>query len=126
MIIRSGRPAQLYFIAEFPLAKIKLYYVPDSAETLYLDSWKPLSSLATAATTVSLSGEYQRALEFNLAVDLAPEYAQSLPQSVYMEAERTKNIIKNLNAVPIPKKKVDPAFFNSGKYGRNIYNDGEN
>jgi hypothetical protein len=121
----TGRPAQLYFIAEYPLARIKLYYVPNAAETLHMDSWKPLSSLAAAATTINLPGEYQMALEYNLAVAIAPEYAQTLPRSVYLEAERTKKLIKSLNGIPVMKKKCDPAFFNYGNYGRNIYNDGD-
>lgn len=122
----TGRPCQLYLILEYPLAKIKLYYVPDAAETLYLDSWKPLSSLATAATTISLSGEYQKAIEFNLAIELAAEYNQTVQPFVYAEAERTKSLIKTMNQQPVPTRNVDPAFFNYRKMGRNIYNDGEN
>lgn len=120
----TGRPCQLYFIPEYPLARIKLYYVPDSAETLYMDSWKPLSSLASAATTVSLPGEYQMALEYNLAVAIAPEYTQPLPVKVEKEAERTKNLIKKLNAVPVMTRKCDVALVGTGTGSRNIYNDG--
>ena len=121
----EGRPAQLYFIAEYPLARIKLYYVPNAAETLHMDSWKPLLSIATAATTINLPEEYQMPLEYNLAVAIAPEYAQSLPREVYSEAERTKKLVKSLNSVPALKRKCDPAFFNYDNFGRNIYNDGD-
>lgn len=121
----TGRPTHLYFIAEFPLARIKLYYVPDAAETLHMDSWKPLLSISAAGDTINLPREYQLALEYNLAPAIAAEVAQQLSRFVYDEAKRTKNIIKALNAVPVMKRRCDPAFFNYGTYGRNIYNDGD-
>ena len=123
----EGRPYYLYYIAEYPLAKIKLIYVPDAAETLVLDSWKPLTQIATVATTINLPGEYRRALEYNLAVDLAPEYAQELSQSVYTEANQSKKIIKKLNAVPVAERKVDNALlFNGRRNSYNINSDGYN
>lgn len=123
----EGRPYELYFIAEYPLAKIKLIYVPDAAETLYLDSWKPLSQISAAGDTINLSGEYQRFFEYNLAVNIAPEYAQELPQSVYTLANQTMRIIKNLNALPVGEAKVDDALlFNSRSSSYNILSDGYN
>lgn len=123
----QGRPYYLYYIAEYPLAKIKLIYVPDAAETLYLDSWKPLTQIATVATTINLPGEYQRALEYNLAVNIAPEYAQELPQSVYTLANQTMRTIKSLNAIPVAESKVDGALlFTSRRNAYNIYSDGYN
>lgn len=122
----EGRPCKLYFIAEYPLAKIKLYYVPDAAETLYMDSWKPLSSISAAGDTVSLPGEYQMALEYNLAVAISPEYTQPLPPEVHREAARTKTIIKKLNSVPVAKRKVDSALMSTHYYRPNILNDGYN
>ena len=122
----QGRPYYLYYIAEYPLAKIKLIYVPNAAETLSLDSWKPLSSISAASATISLPGEYQRALEYNLAVDLGVEYAQKLSDAVYMRAEQTKKIIKNLNAIPAAKSKVDNALLIGNRNGYNIFSDGYN
>ena len=116
----QGRPYYLYFIAEYPLAKIKLIYVPDAAETLYLDSWKPLTQISAVGDTINLPGEYQRALEYNLAVNIAPEYAQELPQSVYTLANQTMRTIKSLNAIPVAESKVDDALLTTGR--RNSYN----
>lgn len=122
----QSRPYYLYFIAEYPLAKIKLIYVPDRAYTLFLDSWKPLTNISAAGDTINLPGEYQRALEYNLAVDIAPEYAQELPQSVYTRANQTKNVIKTINATPTAELKVDNALrvFPGGRF--NIFSDGYN
>lgn len=124
----TGRPYQIYFIAEYPLARIKLYYVPDKVETLYLESWKPLSSISAAGDTISLPGEYQMALEYNLAVAIAPEYTQELPLSVYSEAKKTKRIVKRLNDSPVPDRKTDSALalMNQNFYRPNILNDGFN
>jgi hypothetical protein len=120
----QGRPYYLYYIAEYPLAKIKLIYVPDAAETLHLDSWKPLSQIAAVGDTISLPGEYQRALEYNLAVNIAPEYAQELPQSVYTLANQTTRTIKNLNAIPVAEVKVDNVLLVGRRNGYNINSDG--
>jgi len=122
----QGRPYYLYFIAEYPLAKIKLIYVPDAAETLYLTSWKPLTQIAAVGDTISLSGEYQRFLEYNLAVDIGPEYAKDLPQSVYTIANQTKKIIKSLNAIPVAELKVDNVLLVGRRNGYNINSDGYN
>ena len=123
----QGRPYYLYYIAEYPLAKIKLIYVPDAAETLFLDSWKPLTQIATVATTINLPGEYQRALEYSLAVNIAPEYAQELPQSVYTLANQTMRTIKSLNAIPVAESKVDDALLSTGRRNSyNIFSDGYN
>ena len=123
----QGRPYYLYYIAEYPLAKIKLIYVPDAAETLVLDSWKPLSQISAVADTISLPGEYQRALEYNLAVNIAPEYAQELPQSVYTLANQTMRTIKSLNAIPVAESKVDNALLFTGRGSSyNINSDGYN
>lgn len=122
----TGRPYQLYFIAEYPLARIKLYYMPDKVETLFLESWKPLSAIAAAGDTINLPGEYQMALEYNLAIAISPEYTQPLPQEVISEARRTKKVIKSLNDNPVPSRKVDSALMSDNFYRPNILNDGYN
>lgn len=124
----EGRPFYLYFIAEYPLARVKIYYEPSEAYTLIMDSWKPLTQVATAAATVSLSGEYKRMLEYALAVDIAPEYGHTLDRSVFEMAEKSMRAVKSLNSIPVAESKVDRALLaNSSRGGRyNIYSDGYN
>ncbi len=69
--IDDGRPTRIYYEPEYPLGKIRLNYKPDSVETFYLDSWKPLTEFSVLATAVSLPPEYERVLKYNLAMELS-------------------------------------------------------
>ncbi len=72
----EGIPNFLNYTNSYPLGVIRLYPVPSSAYTLYLLSEKPLSEFATLDTDVSLPAGWERALIYNLALELAPEYSQ--------------------------------------------------
>lgn len=69
--IDTGRPTRIYYEPEFTLGKIRFNYKPEVIETLYIDSWKPLTEFSTLATTVSLPPEYEKVLKYNLAIELA-------------------------------------------------------
>lgn len=105
-----GRPARLYYATEFPLGKIHLDVPPDAAYTLRLWSWKPLSSLATLATSVSLPGEYEKVLRFSLAADLAPEYNVALDSTVLQQAVGGHVTLRTLNSGPPTPARCDPAL----------------
>jgi len=106
----KGRPERLYYASEFPLGKIHFDMPPDAAYTFNVFSWKPLASFADLdTTTLVIPGEYIKALEFHLAVDLAPRLAVALDPTVIQQTIASREIIKTLNAVP-----VAPARFESG------------
>jgi hypothetical protein len=89
-----------------------------------MDSWKPLVAPTLVTDTINLSDEFELAFGYNLAVLLAPEYAQELPQSVYAEANRTKKIIKGLNRIPVSEIGMDSGLLVEGGRRYNINNDG--
>ncbi len=93
----AGVPDQLYFDNNYPLANIKLYPVPSAANTLTLNSYKPLTSFAGLSNTVNLPPGYNRALVFNLAVELAPDYSKEPTGTVLSVAEQSKSIIFTSN-----------------------------
>ncbi len=109
----SSRPYLLYFHSEYPLARLYLYPVPDSTETLYLDSYKPFtetSSFATSADTLVFPGFYEEPIIYNLAIRLAPEYGKAIPAEVSTIAKSSYLNMTTLNAaarieqvyIPVP------------------------
>jgi hypothetical protein len=93
-----GRPYYLHFVGTAPLGTVYLYPVPDAAETLYLDSLKPLTEITGLTTVLAFPPGYLSALKSNLAVLLAPEYGREPSKLVYQEAHDTKKAILNINA----------------------------
>jgi hypothetical protein len=70
-------PFMLNYTNGFPTGTINLYPTPNEAFTLYLTSEKELTQF-DLSTTVSLPPGWKRALIYNLAIELAPEYGQQL------------------------------------------------
>lgn len=70
-------PSALNYSNAYPYGTIKLYPSPASAYTLSITSEKELSQF-TLNQTVSLAPGWNRALIYNLAIELAPEYGQQV------------------------------------------------
>ena len=120
----STRPTRLCYLKEFSLGKILFNYLPDAAETIYIDSLKPITVFAATTTEFSFSPEYEEAMIYNLAIRLAPEEDAVISPAVVSLAESSLNAVKKQNWKPIQKVHFDAALlYNSG--GRtNIYTDG--
>jgi hypothetical protein len=116
----SPYPNILYYETAMPLGRIWLYPTPDTANTLYLDCYTPLSSFAGLATDVTLPPGYRRAIEYGLAVEIAPEYGKSISQEFVKSAGDAVAAIKSLNAV-VPT--LSCAMFE--RKSNNILTDGE-
>lgn len=104
------RPSRLYYAPEFPLGKIHFDAPPDAAYTFRLFSWKPLSDLATLATSVSLPAEYIKAMRLSLAVDFSPELNVILDRTVIEQAIGAHITIRNLNKAPVSSVSFDEAI----------------
>jgi len=93
----QSRPKYLYYDEIYPLAFIRLLYTPsDSTEVLHFTSWKQLQQFSTGSTALSMPPGYQRAIEFNLALELQPEYPGSLidPRTAQIAQKSLANIIQ--------------------------------
>jgi hypothetical protein len=80
------------------LSSPKVYVAPTPASgTLELWVYEPLTVLANLAATVSFAKGYERALKWNLAVELAPEYGRPVTQEMLKNAADSKMAIAGLN-----------------------------
>lgn len=87
-----GRPILLTYTQSYPYGSIRVWPTPDQAYTIYLVCEKPLTSYALA-DTVSLPPGWERALIYNLAVELAPEYGMQPDQGIFKIAGESKGLI---------------------------------
>jgi hypothetical protein len=97
---------------------IKLYPVPDQNYQIFILSEKPLSSLATLDTVVSLPDGWEHAIIYNLAMMLYPEYQQAVDPIIARIAGDSKMAIQR----SVSKNKVF-VFDDDNSYRRtdNIY-----
>jgi hypothetical protein len=111
----SGRPDALYYAAEYPLGILYLNKAPDAAESLYISSYKPFTAYDNLTDTLLMPLEYEKALIYNLAVDLAPEYNVQLITTVVEQAVILKNEISRRNTRLVPSAKFDPMLRRIGR-----------
>jgi hypothetical protein len=123
----STLPQWLFYDPSYPNGTLYLFPVPSVQVTLKLNTWQTLQSFSTLTTDLALPSGYERAIVFNLAPEIAPEYgtgAKMDPQ-VPMIAVQSKAAIKTLNQ-PSMVAQLDPGISSLGTLssGRwNIYTD---
>lgn len=110
---KAGRPFVLYYEPAFPLGTIYFYYVPDVADSIYLNSWKRLASLAALNTSVQLPPGYDQLIVDGLAIQQAPEYGLEAPRDVKKSFADTKRVLEQVNT-RIPILEVDPMLLGRG------------
>jgi hypothetical protein len=93
-----GQPTELYFLPEYPLAKIIFNTNPESSIDAYFEFEKSFVEFATTATSVTLPPEYKEALVYNLAVSLGEDWDRVVSKTLYAQSIRTREIIERLNA----------------------------
>ncbi len=95
----SSYPQWLFADMGYPLMTIYLWPVPTQSLSLHLNSWKPLQSFSSLTDALALPPGYQRAIEYNLAIEYAPEFgsAANLSDDVRRIAAQSKANIKALN-----------------------------
>lgn len=107
----TGYPGYLYYDGGFSAtstATISIYPPPQSNLTLFINSMKQLQNFANISTVMLLPPGYQRAIEFNLAIELSGGLTSVSPEvaKVAMEA---KAAIKSIN-LPDVMMTLDPGL----------------
>ncbi len=90
----------VWYNPTMPLGTINVYPVPSVANTLHLVLRSPLTTVALA-DTVSLPPGWEKAIAFNLAIDLAPEFEATVSREVAKGASDSMAAIKRINQVSI-------------------------
>ena len=116
----TARPRRLYYDPQYPLGKIKFEYEADVAYDFHIVSEKPLIELTALTTALSLPREVNRALVYNLAIELAPDNDNKLPPEVFLIAASSKDTLENINAI---EQLSDPVALDRAIVGRGGYMD---
>jgi hypothetical protein len=91
---QSVFPTRVYPDFQFPYANMNFWPIPTTGSQVYINSYKPLTSLTTANATFALAPGFAEAVMYNLAVRLAPMYGKSAPQEILGLAQSTKAKLK--------------------------------
>lgn len=112
----SGRPYLLFYDPKYALGYIYLYPTPNAADTMYIESLQLLVALPNVTTIVSLPGEYEEAIVYNLAIRLAPEHEVPIPIEVAAIAVSSLDAISVLNAAnQVETVPLDPGISGVGR-----------
>jgi len=114
----KGVPRFIYYEPEVPLGKIFIWYVGDITYTLKLSTRGMLTEFSDLTTDIDLAPAYSYALEYNLAIIIAPVFETSASQEVVMSAKTSLSKIKRLNRQA--PKMVYPAGIPQGRGRYNI------
>lgn len=98
----ESRPSKLYFIPEYPLAKIIFNKESDETYTAHFEFWKNFTEFAALTTAFSFPNAYKEAMVYNLAIRLAEDNSVQITQTVAMTAQQSLALISRLNAINRP------------------------
>ena len=96
-IAQSNIVTDVFYNPVFPVAELKVYPVPKSANILVLIARTDLTGFTALSDIVSLPAGWERALAYNLAIEIAPEYGTIPNQAVVKSANDSKTAIKHTN-----------------------------
>lgn len=84
-----------------PTGTVYLWPIPSAEATILLRAIDQLTAFSTATQSVSLPPGYERALAYNLALELAPEYQREIPASVARLAASSLRDVHRVNHQPV-------------------------
>lgn len=98
----AGRPSYIFYEPGALNGSLTLYPTPQSGMELHLAVNLPFTEFADLDTSYDLPPGYLRALQYNLAVEMAPEFGREAPPTVKLTAINSIRQIKKANSsVPI-------------------------
>jgi hypothetical protein len=96
-LLSQGLPEYLNYDGGNPIGKISIWPTPSTSYSLTIISEKPLLNL-DLDTTYTLPPGWKRAIVYNGAIEVAPEYGQEPPAATVRIAAQSLGSIKLVNA----------------------------
>jgi hypothetical protein len=103
-------PYVLYVDAGFPLTTLKLFQTPnDNSAVIYLELRKPFTVFTSLTDVINMPPGYDRALQWNLALEIAPSFGIMPDPMTVRHAATSKKWLKRTNWQPLVQE-LDPAI----------------
>ncbi len=117
---QANIPSLLFPNYRYPLIEISLYPVPsENGYTLFMDSLKPFKEINDLSDEIEFPSEYESAIKWNLAIELAPEYGKRIDGATVALARDSLDTLERMNS---RKLLSSPPILQTGKT-YNIYTD---
>jgi len=116
----TGTPDRFYYSPDYPLGKVYLYPNPDMAYTIESSVFKKITKLDNASDEVIIPPGWDRALAYNLALEIAPEFGLQLSEVVIKSATDSLAAVKRMNIKPILSQTEIPNMSEITKANFNI------
>lgn len=114
--IQSIYPWYLCYDNGYPLGKIRFYPVPAGAYTLNLLCNKPLTSFSTLTDSVSLPPGFNRALKYNLAIEISSQFSVQPSASVVKIAADSLSAVRSATSANNPMPYLPDGVKNGNFY----------
>lgn len=114
--ISSSLPLKVWNDLGFPLMTLSFWPIPSVQVNFALYTWTALTQFPDLVTDEEFPPGYLKALRYNLALDLAPEFGREVPQVVAAQAIASKAAIKALNIVPVDLRCDEALIGRGGRY----------
>lgn len=114
--ISTQLPTMAYVDDSFPKRNLYVYPIPTQVYEGQIFVWSALTQIADLNTDIILPPGYQKAIEYGLALDIAPEYgaeAVAAAGLIAEQARQAKAVVKSAN-IEIPLMQCDPALIPQG------------
>lgn len=96
--VQSALPTAVYDDGAFPLRNLNYWPIPNTAVQTVIYAWTALTSFADLTTNYTFPPGYSKALRFNLALNLAPEYGNAVVgPTLVQQASDSKEALKIVN-----------------------------
>jgi hypothetical protein len=113
-------PQFAYLDPIYPTANLYLYPVPSTNSLLKLYSLKPFTKFVNLTDVITLPPGYERAMKYNLALEIASEYQTTAGNDVIQLALGSRANLKRVNARPVTLD-MEPALLSTKSRRFNIY-----
>ena len=98
--LQATFPTILYDDGNYPLRNIYLYPIQNVQQVVTLWLWEPLTNFDSLDDPIDFPPGYERALIYNFAMELAPEFGKTLGEDVIATATNSKMILAAVNSDP--------------------------